>query len=69
MTQKGQLAFSIFRRSGRLSCPRHHAERYSLIAHLDGLTKSEFVHILATFPLVPDHAKITAQNAERGLVR
>ena len=64
MTHEGQSALSRFRISGRPN-----TELDVLIAHLYGLTESEFVHILATFPLVPDHAKITAQNAERGLVR
>ena len=49
------------------------AELDGLIAHLYGLTESEFAHILTTFPLVPDPAKIAAQNAhrdaERGLIR
>ena len=49
------------------------AELDGLIAHLDGLTESEFAHILTTFPLVPDPAKLAAQNAyrdaERGLIR
>ena len=42
-------------------------------AELDGLTESAFAHILTTFPLVPDPAKIAAQyayrDAERGLLR
>ena len=49
------------------------AELDGLIAHLYGLTESEFAHILTTFPLVPDPVKIAAQNAyrdaERGLLR
>ena len=49
------------------------AELDGLIAHLYGLTESEFAHILTTFPLVPDPAKLAAQNAyrdaERGLLR
>jgi hypothetical protein len=49
------------------------AELDGLIAHLYGLTESEFAHILSTFPLVPDPVKIAAQNAyrdaERGLIR
>ena len=49
------------------------AELDGLIAHLYGLTESEFAHILTTFPLVPDPAKIAAQNAyrdaQRGLIR
>jgi hypothetical protein len=48
------------------------AELDGLVAHLYGLTESEFTHILATFPLVPDPVKVAAQNAyrdvERGLV-
>ena len=49
------------------------AELDGLIAHLYGLTEAEFVHVLSTFPLVPDPAKVAAQNAyrdaERGLIR
>ncbi|HKI19240.1 MAG TPA: hypothetical protein VKA15_15245 [Isosphaeraceae bacterium] len=49
------------------------AELDGLIAHLYGLTESEFAHVLSTFPLVPDPVKVAAQNAyrdvERGLVR
>ena len=49
------------------------AELDGLIAHLYGLTESEFAHILTTFPIVPDPAEIAAQNAdrdaERGLLR
>ena len=45
----------------------------SLVAHLYGLNEEEFVHVLTTFPLVPDPVKIAAQNAyrdvERGLIR
>ena len=49
------------------------AELDGLIAHLYGLTESEFAHILTTFPLVSDSVKLAAQNAyrdaERGLLR
>ena len=49
------------------------AELDGLIAHLYGLTEAEFVHVLSTFPLVPDPVKLAAQNAyrdaERGLLR
>lgn len=49
------------------------AELDGLIAHLYGLTETEFAHVLSTFPLVPDPVKIAAQNAyrdvERGLIR
>ena len=49
------------------------AELDGLIAHLYGLTETEFAHILSTFPLVPDPVKVAAQNAyrdvERGLIR
>lgn len=48
------------------------AELDGLVAHLYGLTEEEFAHILSTFPLVPDPAKIAAQNAlrnvEKGLI-
>jgi hypothetical protein len=48
------------------------AELDGLIAHLYGLTEEEFVHILSTFPLVPDPVKVAAHNAyrdvERGLI-
>jgi hypothetical protein len=49
------------------------AELDGLIAHLYGLTETEFAHVLSTFPLVPDPVKIAAHNAyrdvERGLIR
>jgi len=49
------------------------AELDGLVAHLYGLTEEEFAYILTTFPLVPEPAKIAAQNAyrevERGLVQ
>jgi hypothetical protein len=52
---------------------RLRAELDGLIAHLYGLTETEFAHILSTFPLVPDPVKVAAQNAyrdvERGLIR
>jgi len=41
------------------------AELDGLIAHLYGLTEAEFVHILATFPLVPAAVKVDAHNAYR----
>jgi hypothetical protein len=48
------------------------AELDGLIAHLYGLTEEEFVHVLSTFPLVPDPMKVATQNAyrdvERGLI-
>jgi hypothetical protein len=49
------------------------AELDGLVAHLYGLTEAEFVHILGTFPLVPDPVKVSAHNAfrdvERGMIR
>ena len=51
---------------------RLRAELDGLIAHLYGLTESEFAHILTTFPLVPDPVKLAARNAfrdvEKGLL-
>lgn len=48
------------------------AELDGLVAHLYGLTEAEFVHILGTFPIVPDPVKVAAHNAyrdvERGLI-
>ena len=41
------------------------AELDDLVAHLYGLTESEFTHILGTFPLVKDAIKVDAQNAYR----
>jgi len=61
---------SVTDRTGRAQL---RAELDGLIAHLYGLTESEFAHVLSTFPLVPDPVKVAAQNAyrdvERGLVR
>ena len=52
---------------------RLRAELDGLIAHLYGLTESEFAHILTTFPLVAEPVKQAARNAfrdvERGLIR
>jgi hypothetical protein len=49
------------------------AELDGMIAHLYGLTEVEFTHILNSFPLAPEPAKVAAQNAyrdvERGLIR
>jgi hypothetical protein len=49
------------------------AELDGLVAHLYGLTEIEFVHILETFPLVAEPAKLAARNAyrdvERGLIQ
>jgi hypothetical protein len=48
------------------------AELDGLVAHLYGLSEAEFAHILGTFPLVPEPAKVAAHNAyrdiERGLI-
>ncbi|MDP2218961.1 MAG: hypothetical protein Q8K34_02005, partial [Hydrogenophaga sp.] len=45
------------------------AELDGLVAHLYGLTEAEFVHILGTFPLVPDPVKVAAHNAFRDVER
>ena len=51
---------------------RLRAELDGQVAHLYGLTESEFAHILGTFPLVAEPVKVAALNAyrdvERGLV-
>jgi hypothetical protein len=41
------------------------AELDGIIAHLYGLTETEFQHILSTFPIVPDPVKQNAFNAYR----
>ena len=41
------------------------AELDGLVAHMYGLTEVEFAHILGTFPLVADAAKVDARNAYR----
>ena len=52
---------------------RLRAELDGLVAHLYGLSEDEFIHILATFPLVPEPVKQAARNAyrdvERGLIQ
>ena len=52
---------------------RLRAELDGLVAHLYGLTEDEFVHILATFPLVSEPVKQATRNAyrdvERGLIQ
>ena len=45
------------------------AELDGLVAHLYGLDEDEFAHILKTFPLVPDAAKVDAHNAFRRAVK
>lgn len=45
------------------------AELDGLIAHLYGLTESEFVRILSTFPLIAEPIKVAAQNAYRDVAR
>jgi hypothetical protein len=44
---------------------RLRAELDGLVAHLYGLTETEFAHILATFPLVAEQVKLDAHNAYR----
>ena len=44
---------------------RLRAEIDGLVAHLYGLTEAEFLHVLATFPVVPDPEKVAAHNAYR----
>lgn len=52
---------------------RLRAELDGLVAHLYELSEEEFVHILASFPLVAEPAKQAARNAyrdvERGLIQ
>lgn len=52
---------------------RLRAELDGLVAHLYDLSEAEFVHILGTFPLVPQPVKVAAHNAyrdvERGLIQ
>ena len=52
---------------------RLRAELDGLVAHLYGLSETEFTHILGTFPLVPEPTKLAALNAwrdvERGLIQ
>jgi hypothetical protein len=52
---------------------RLRAELDGLVAHLYGLTETEFAHILSTFPLVAEPVKQAARNAycdvERGLIQ
>lgn len=45
------------------------AELDALIAHLYGLTESEFAHILSTFPLVDESVKQQTLNTYRDLLR
>ena len=44
------------------------AELDGLIAHLYGITESEFAHILETFPLVPEPIRVAARNAYRDVI-
>ncbi|MBD2147406.1 DNA methyltransferase [Sphaerospermopsis sp. FACHB-1194] len=45
------------------------AELDGIIAHLYGLTESEFSHILSTFPIVAEEVKNAALNAYREMVK
>jgi len=45
------------------------AELDGIVAHLYGLTESDFAHILTTFPLVDDAVKQAARNAFRDIER
>ena len=45
------------------------AELDGLVAHLYGLTETEFAHILVTFPLVPQDVRDAALVAYRDIVR
>jgi hypothetical protein len=49
------------------------AELDGLIAHLYGLSKAEFTHVLSTFPLVPKPQTLAARNAyedvEAGMIK
>jgi len=48
---------------------RLRAELDGIIAHLYGLTETEFAHILSTFPLVPEATKQAVLNAYRDVER
>jgi hypothetical protein len=48
---------------------RLRAEIDGLVAHLYGLSEAEFAHVLASFPLVPEPAKVAARNAFRDVQR
>ena len=45
------------------------AELDGLVAHLYGLSETEFTHILGTFPLVAEPVKVAALNAWRDVAR
>ena len=52
---------------------RLRAQLDGLVAHLYGLIKAEFTHILGTFPLLVEPVKVAALNAwrdvEAGLIQ
>lgn len=48
---------------------RLRAELDGMVAHLYGLTETEFAHILSTFPLVLEPVKVAARNAYRDIER
>lgn len=62
------LPEGTIQRGGRRCAPS-----WTVLSHLFGITETRFVHILSTFPLVPDPVKLAAQNAyrdvERGVIR
>ena len=55
--------------TGETERARLRAEIDGLVAHLYGLTEEEFIHILATFPLVKDPIKVAARNAYRDVAK
>ena len=48
---------------------RLRAEIDGMVAHLYGLTEADFIHILGTFPLIPEPVKVAVQNAYRDVER
>ena len=45
------------------------AEIDGLVAHLYGLTEDEFIHVLKSFPVVPEPQRVAAHNAYRDVAR
>lgn len=60
---------AIYGETDALARARLRAEIDGLVAHLYGLTETEFAHMLRTFPLVPDPVRAAAQNAYRDVAR
>jgi hypothetical protein len=66
---KGDLGGSNYGVTEERERGKIRAELDGIIAHLYGLTETEFSHILSTFPIVAEEVKTAALNAYREMVK